>query len=109
MRGENKQENDTLSDALTEIIDTLKELKRMHQLNLELLEQLGVTCGWLLDNHVNVPNSEHIHSLLVKTQTLLNEIYFPTSSDGFLRRKKSDEDLTAPCFDRFLFAACCLW
>jgi hypothetical protein len=83
---------------LTEIIDTLGELKRMHQLNLELMEQLDVTCGWLLDNNIQVPNHEHFLSLLIKARTLLKEIYARTSSDGILQRKKSDKDFTVPVF-----------
>lgn len=46
----------------------------MHQLNLELLEQLNVACGWILDNRITIPNSEHIASLLVKAKALLKEV-----------------------------------
>ena len=84
------------SDIITETIDTLKELKRMHQLVLELLEQLDVTCGWLLENKIPIPNRDTIYSLLVKTKTLLDEIHSKTSSDEFLQPKKSDKDLTEP-------------
>lgn len=63
-----------LSDTIQEIITTLTELKRMHQLNFELLEQLNVTCQWILDNKISIPNQEHLHALLCKSFALLNEI-----------------------------------
>lgn len=59
---------------LQEVIDTLQELKRMHQLNMEVLEHLAVTCEFLVSNHVEVPNSSTLASLLAKTMTLLDEI-----------------------------------
>jgi hypothetical protein len=59
---------------MTEIIDTLTELKRMHQLNLELLEQLSVSCSWLMEHSVPIPNAETICSLLRKATILLSEI-----------------------------------
>jgi len=61
-------------DALTGIIDSLSELKRMYQLNLELLEQLAVTCEWLQKSGIHFPNETAFFSLLNKTTTLLNEI-----------------------------------
>jgi hypothetical protein len=61
-------------DTVTEIIDTLTELKRMHQLNLELLEQLSVSCSWLMEHNVPIPNAETICSLLKKATILLSEI-----------------------------------
>jgi hypothetical protein len=82
----------TLNDVITETIATLQELKRMHQLNLELLEQLDVACGWILDNQIVVPNQDHIVSLLVKSEALLKEIqgetprilqYQKLSDDGY--------------------------
>jgi hypothetical protein len=81
------------SDIIAETIDTLTELKRMYQLNLELLEQLGVACGWLLDNKIPIPNRDTICSLLVKARMLLDEIYSPP----FLQhRKRTPEDSTEP-------------
>ena len=91
------------NDVLTEIIDTLLELKRLHQINLELFEQLDVICGWLQDNKIQVPNEEHFLSLLIKARTLLNEVYARTPSDGFLQRKKSDKDFTEPTITRFIY------
>ena len=67
-----------MNDFLSETIDVLQEMKRMHQLNLELLEQLDVTCGYLLDNGVQVPNEEHFLSLLTKAKALLSEIQAET-------------------------------
>jgi hypothetical protein len=61
-------------DSLTEIIDSLTELKRMHQLNLELLEQLAVTCDWLRNSGVRLPNASMFYSLLNKATTLIEEI-----------------------------------
>jgi len=43
------------NNILGEIIDTLQELKRMHALNFELLDQLKVACLTLLENHINLP------------------------------------------------------
>jgi hypothetical protein len=64
-------------------IETLKELKRMHQLNLELLEQLNVTCQWIIDNNIQVSDEEHMSSLLNKSLTLLNEIYSKPYDDSY--------------------------
>jgi len=75
-----------LNDILTEIIDALAQLKRMHQLNLELLEQLDVICGWLLKNKIPIPDQDHFCSLLTKAQTLLKEIY--SDSPAFLQHQK---------------------
>jgi len=46
----------------------------MHQLNLELLEQLSTSCGWLMEHNIPIPNAETICSLLSKAKTLINEI-----------------------------------
>lgn len=90
-------------DSLTEIIDALSELKRMHQLNLELLEQLDVTCEWLLQNRVHPPNEEQFYHLLNKTRTLFEEIRADKPKIlqySAIRRKvteeKSDGEVTEP-------------
>lgn len=57
-----------------EAINTLQELKRMYQLNIELLEQLAVACDYLVSNHVEVPNSNLFASLVHKAMTLLDEL-----------------------------------
>lgn len=44
-----------LPDFLTQTIDALSELKRMHQLNFELLEQLNVTCEYFVLNYPDAP------------------------------------------------------
>jgi len=59
---------------LTTIIETLQELERLHQLNLELLEQLNVICGWLVEHNISIPNPQALYSLLSKATSLLNEI-----------------------------------
>ncbi len=84
------------SDMLGEIINTLQELRRMHQLNFELLEELNVACAYLLENHASLPNQEKLASLLSKAMTLLKEINTEPLSDEFLQRKKSDKDFTEP-------------
>jgi hypothetical protein len=88
---------------LTEIIDTLQEVERLHQLNLELLEQLNVISGWLVEHDIPIPNPHILYSLLAKAKVLLNEI----QSDEpkilqyrVIRRKvteeKSDDKVTEP-------------
>jgi len=64
--------------GLSEVIDTLQELKRMHQLNMELLEQFSVACDFLLKSGVAVPNASTFASLPNKSMTLLNEIQAET-------------------------------
>jgi hypothetical protein len=77
----------------------------MHQLNLELLEQLGVFFEWILKNNTVIPDRERFESLLRKTYALMKELYEPTSplilqykklSDESKQPHKSDEDVPAP-------------
>ena len=77
---------------LAKIIETLQELERMHQLNLELLEQLDVVFQWIIKNDVLVPNREKLRSLLTKTHALIKELY-SSSPQIILYRKLSDEFL----------------
>lgn len=91
------------TDILTEIISTLQELKRMHQLNYELLEQLNVACGYFLENHIRMPNEEKLASLLTKATTLLEDMNSKPPSDGFLQHKKSDKDFTEPYSAKLIF------
>jgi hypothetical protein len=87
---------------LTEIIDTLTELKRMHQLNYELLEQLNVTCDYLLTHYPNLPNNKKLASLLSKSMSVLKEI--KTNSPKILvyqnlsdeRKHRDDSDGKVP-------------
>jgi hypothetical protein len=89
---------------LSVIIETLKNLERMHQLNLELLEQLDVVFKWLIRNDIAIQNMDKLNSLLTKTQALLAEVY--SSSPKTLqyqkinRRKvtdfKNDGEVTEP-------------
>lgn len=89
---------------MAEIINTLSELKRMHQLNLELLEQLSVSCNWLMEHKVPIPNAEKICSLLDKAKALVNEIQAETPkilqyrmlSDESKQPHKPDDKLPEP-------------
>jgi len=90
-------------NILSDIIDTLSELKRMHQLNLELLEQLDVTCGWLLENRLHPPNEEKFYHLINKTKVLFEEMRADKPKIlqySAIRRKvtepKSDDNVTVP-------------
>ena len=93
-----------MSDSLQEVIDTLSELKRLHQLNFELLEQLNITCQWMIDAHVCIPNEEKMCSLLGKSLTLLSEIHADTPkvlqyqklTDEKKQHIETDEDETEP-------------
>lgn len=67
-----------MSNAIQEIIDSLAELKRLHQLNFELFKQLNVVAQWILDNHIPIPNKELLCSLLDKSLTLQSEIQAKT-------------------------------
>lgn len=91
------------NDMMVEIINTLSELKRMHQLNMEILEQLAVTCEFLTSTQVKVPNSSTLASLLSKAMALLDELQSdePKSLQYHaIRRKvtdgKSDTEVTEP-------------
>ena len=75
---------------LAKIIETLQELERVHQLNLELLEQLDVVFEWIIKNDMPVPNREKLSSLLVKTHALLKQLY-SSSPQIMLYRKIADE------------------
>ena len=63
-----------LTGYLEAVTKTLNELQRLHELNVELLEQLDVACAWLIDNHVQVPNESVFYSLLFKSKALLEEM-----------------------------------
>lgn len=101
-----------MSDAIQEVIDTLNELKRLHQLNFELLEQLNVVCQGILDDHICVPNEEKMRSLLGKSLMLLNEIRTDAPAVLLLQYKKltdekkqhftADEEETAPKRAKFI-------
>ena len=90
--------------ALREAIDTYKEILRLHQLNLELLETLEFSLLWLKDfsekHNLLIPNRKNIASLLRKANSLLNEISSPPilQHQRAIRRKftrnKSDKDFT---------------
>jgi hypothetical protein len=106
-----KQVRLTMSE-LPSIIQSLQELQRMHQLNLELLEHLGVFFQWILDSKIDISNKEKFESLLHKTKALMNELYCLDSPKTLhysaIRRKvtdnKSDEEVPEP-YDGFLTRA----
>ena len=75
---------------LSTIIGTLQELERMHQLNLELLEQLDVIFQWILENDVAIPNKDKFDTLLSRMRSILKEIYFSTPK-SLIYRKLTDE------------------
>ena len=103
-------------NSLTEIVDSLSELKRMYQLNIELLEQLAVTLERQKTSGVHNPNEDTFNSLLNKTNTLQDEIQADepkiltyninrrkvtdlreyTGTDESLHGYKTDEDFTEP-------------
>jgi len=73
-----KEEKETgtkwLSDVIQQTIDALTEIKRMQQLNFELLEQLNVACQYIVDTKIEIPNEEHLGSLLKKSMALIDEL-----------------------------------
>jgi len=76
--------------GLQEAIETLEELKRLHQLNYELLEQLSVTCKWMIENQIQSPNLPLLCSLLSRADSLLAEIK-ADSPKLLVYQKLSDE------------------
>ena len=60
---------------LSTIIQKLEELERLHQLNLEMLEQMGVIYDWIIKNDLPIPNRDKLFSLLGKHNALLKELY----------------------------------
>jgi hypothetical protein len=93
-----------LSD-LTQIINTLQELERMHQLHIEMLEQLDVIFTYIIENDLQIPNKDKLFSLLSKNHALLNELCSSNSlriiqyrklSDGRKHIDDSDTEVTVP-------------
>jgi hypothetical protein len=83
------------------LAETMQELQRMHQLNLELLEQLDVACSFLLQNQVKIPNKSTFKSLLRKAWALMDEIRADEINIHTVSRRKvtdfgTDEDETEP-------------
>jgi hypothetical protein len=60
----------------------------MHQLNLEMLEQLHVTLSWIIERNIETPNTEKLIALISKSQSLLNEMN--SSSPAILQYRKLD-------------------
>jgi hypothetical protein len=90
--------------TLHEVIETLQELERMHQLNYELLEQLSVTCRWMTENKIQSPNILTLCSLLSRVDSLLAEmkanspktIIYQKLSDGRKHSEESNGEVTVP-------------
>jgi hypothetical protein len=89
---------------LSDTIETLQELQRMHQLNIELVETMTVACSFLLQNHVEIPNKNTFQSLLRKAWTLLDEIkadapkivQYRKLADEKKQHPRTDEDVPEP-------------
>lgn len=69
------------------VIEKLQQLERMHQLNLELLEQLAIASEWIIANELLVPNIDKFRSLLTKTNALLKELYSTQPEKTLIYRK----------------------
>lgn len=82
-----------MSSFFREMRENLDQIIRMHKLNLELLEQLDVVCGWLIKNNKQIPNEDIFKSLMSKAKSLLNEIYSPPTMQ---HQKQTPEDATKP-------------
>jgi hypothetical protein len=76
---------------IDEAITTFSELKRMHQLNSELLEQLTVTFELIFQNNIPLPNSGTVYSLISKARALLAEIQSSSEVKILQYKKLSDE------------------
>ena len=93
-----------MTGYLEAVTKTLNELQRLHELNVELLEQLDVACTWLIDNRVQVPNESVFYSLLSKSKVLLEEMQadepiilrYTTNSRRKVTLFKTDEEVPEP-------------
>jgi hypothetical protein len=76
----------------------------MCQLNFELLEQLCITCQWILDNIPQIPDREKLCSLINKSQTLIREIQadepkilrYQKLADEKKQPQRTDGEVTEP-------------
>jgi hypothetical protein len=100
------------SMSVDRVIRTFVKLKRLHQLNLELLEQLHVAMLWIAEHKIPLPNPDVLNSLFLKSKSLLNEIQ--SNEPEFIqytisRRKvttfRTDEEVPEPNF-LFPFSLC---
>ena len=80
-----------MADALTELREVITEAQMMHQLNLELIEELDITCKWLLETRIEFPNREKFVSMLNKIDALLNEIYSTHKMQYYYKVESADE------------------
>jgi hypothetical protein len=90
-------------NSIDDIVYTLNELRRLHQLNFELLEQLHVTISWIFEHGIPLPNLDTLHSLCTKAKSLLIEIQSEnpkilqySSADEKKQHFRTDEDETEP-------------
>jgi hypothetical protein len=86
----------------------IDETLELHQLNLELLDVLGVLLSKMIAycNKASIPYDDSIMSLFRKATAICDEIHATskpniilqrgTSSDEFLQRKRPDKDFTEP-------------
>lgn len=75
---------------LHDTVETMRELERMHQFNIELLETLAVSCEHITKSHIDIPNASTLTSLLSKAWTLLDEIKEDPKIFQINRRKVTD-------------------
>lgn len=80
-----------MSDAIQQAIGTLTELKRLHQLNFELIEQLNISCQYIVDNNIKVPNESHLRSLVSKSLALIAELQGKTPKTLIYKKIGTDE------------------
>jgi hypothetical protein len=89
-------------NILDKVIETFSELKRLHELNTELLDELCVAIDWVFENEPQVPNAKILYSLLNKSRALLSEIQADTPK--ILQYKKlANESLHEPQNKRRLY------
>jgi chromatin remodeling complex protein RSC6 len=103
-----------LLSELSVIVGTLQELERMHQLNLELLEQLDVVFKWIIETDMPIPNKEKLSSLFSRTNALLKELYssspqtmiYQKLADEKKQHPRTDGEVPVPCM---ILQAFCIW
>jgi len=84
---------------------TLREVRELHELNVELMDTLIVIGQRLIEyadqHNILLERRDNLASLIGRAQRILLEIarpYWrnPVLSDAILQGKRSDEDLTEP-------------
>jgi hypothetical protein len=77
--------------SISDLIEMLSEIRKMHQLNLELLENLSVTYSYMDENKIAFPNEGKFRSLLNRSKALLEEMYSVQTPTLLYKQKLSDE------------------